>query len=53
MEIRTYLQQQPLIFDGAMGTYFASQSDEPITNCELANIIYPDFILSAQWQVER
>lgn len=46
MDIRKYLQTQPLIFDGAMGTYFSSQCDASITNCELANVTYPDVVLS-------
>ena len=47
MNIRTYLQQgHILIFDGAMGTYFASLSDPSFTHCELANLTDPDLILS-------
>ena len=39
MDIRTYLSQgKPLLFDGAMGTYFASLSGRGSERCELANL---------------
>lgn len=46
LDIRTYLQDHVLIFDGAMGTYFSSQTNEANTNCELANLTLPNEILS-------
>ena len=32
------IKQKPLIFDGAMGTYYASICENPLNKCELANI---------------
>lgn len=46
MDIRTYLQEHILIFDGAMGTYFSSRTNETNTNCELANLTDPTEILA-------
>lgn len=46
MDIRTYLQQgSPLLFDGAMGTYFASRDGRSGQQCESANLSDPDEIL--------
>ena len=46
MEIRTYLAQgTPLLFDGAMGTYFASQPGRAEERCERANLTRPEEIL--------
>ena len=45
MDIRTYLSQgKPLLFDGAMGTYFASLSGRGSERCELANLDHPQEI---------
>ena len=45
MDIRAYLSQgKPLLFDGAMGTYFASLSGRSSERCELANLDHPDEI---------
>lgn len=30
--------KSPFIFDGAMGTYYASVAPNPLSNCELANL---------------
>ncbi len=38
--------EPPYIFDGAMGTYYASRAVNPITPCELANLYDPATILS-------
>ena len=47
MDIRTYLSQgKPLLFDGAMGTYFASLSGRSSQRCELANLEAPEEIRS-------
>ncbi|OYO43061.1 hypothetical protein CG709_20370, partial [Lachnotalea glycerini] len=35
MKIREYIKDKPLIFDGAMGTYYSEQQEG---KCELANI---------------
>ncbi|MBU3181869.1 bifunctional homocysteine S-methyltransferase/methylenetetrahydrofolate reductase [Clostridium psychrophilum] len=32
------INERPLIFDGAMGTYYASVCKNPLSKCELANI---------------
>ena len=38
MNIREYLKENVLVFDGGMGTYFASKSSGPFDRCEIANI---------------
>lgn len=46
MDIRTYLSQgTPLLFDGAMGTYFASLPGRAEERCERANLTRPEEIL--------
>jgi homocysteine S-methyltransferase len=40
------INEKPLIFDGAMGTYYASVSKNPLSKCELANIYDRDTILN-------
>ena len=46
MDIRTYLTQgMPLLFDGAMGTYFASRPGRAEERCERANLTRPEEIL--------
>ena len=42
MKVRNFLQNQVLIFDGAMGTYYANVNDR---KCELANLEDPEAIL--------
>ncbi len=45
MDIRTYLEQgNALLFDGAMGTYFASLSGRAQERCDLATLNYPEEI---------
>lgn len=39
-------KEKPLIFDGAMGTYYASVCENPLPKCELANIYDRDTILN-------
>ncbi len=47
MEIRTYLSQgKPLLFDGAMGTWFAAQSAQTTEPCERANLDRPEEVLA-------
>ena len=43
MDIRTYLSQgKPLLFDGAMGTYFAAHPGRAEERCERANLTRPE-----------
>ena len=45
MDIRTYLQQgNSLLFDGAMGTYFAALPGRAEARCEQANLDHPEEI---------
>lgn len=45
MDIRTYIKEQgPLLFDGAMGTYFASLPGQEEARCETANLDCPQQI---------
>ena len=47
MDIRTYLAQgRPLLFDGAMGTYFASLPGRAEERCERANLLCPEEVES-------
>ena len=47
MDIRTYLKQgKPLLFDGAMGTYFAALPGRGSERCEQANLDRPEEIAS-------
>lgn len=43
-EINQYLQDNILLFDGAMGTYFSSVYEDPSYKCEYANITSPNTI---------
>lgn len=46
MDIRTYLSLgKPLLFDGAMGTWFVSQPGQSADQCERANLDQPEKIL--------
>ncbi len=40
------LKQKPFIFDGAMGTYYASIALKPLSKCEVANLEDPHTILN-------
>jgi len=40
------IKETPLIFDGAMGTYYASICENPLSKCELANIYDGNTILN-------
>ncbi len=44
MEIRKYLEENILLFDGAMGTYFSTIYEEPLYKCEYGNITSPKTI---------
>ena len=46
VSIREFLQNNVLIFDGAMGTYYSPIVNEPAINCEMANIQHPEVIES-------
>ena len=43
-DIRDYLKKQPLLFDGGMGTYFASRNRTNHRDCEWANLSAPEEI---------
>ena len=45
MDIRERLKKGPLLFDGAMGTYFSLLSRQPGYMCELASLSDPGLIL--------
>lgn len=45
MRVKEYLQDNILIFDGAMGTYYAALMNDMSSNCEAANIDNPKLIL--------
>ncbi len=38
MNIREYIKKSPLVFDGAMGTYYADLKKIPLDKCEMANL---------------
>ncbi|MGN1002582.1 MAG: bifunctional homocysteine S-methyltransferase/methylenetetrahydrofolate reductase [Oscillospiraceae bacterium] len=44
MDIRTYIKEKPLLFDGAMGTCFAALPGRAEERCELANLNHPEEI---------
>ena len=47
MDIKEYLKQgNTLLFDGAMGTYFAARTGKPSDQCERANLSLPKEILA-------
>ncbi|MGE4214099.1 MAG: bifunctional homocysteine S-methyltransferase/methylenetetrahydrofolate reductase [Anaerotignaceae bacterium] len=46
MDIRQYIEDHLLIFDGAMGTYFMKKSTNPQEKCELANLTQEEIIFS-------
>ena len=46
MTVWEKLKQGPLLFDGAMGTYYAEQVDRELTACEPANLSAPEIILA-------
>ena len=43
-DIREYLKEQPLLFDGGMGTYYASRNRTSHRDCEWANLSAPEEI---------
>ena len=44
MELRTYLKDNTLLFDGGMGTYFSQRNHCPGSGCELADLSQPELI---------
>lgn len=44
MKVREYLKNKNLLFDGSMGTYFASKTHLDANMCERANLTNPDLI---------
>lgn len=44
MNVKTYLEDNVLLFDGAMGTYFSAVYEDPLYRCEYANITSPNTI---------
>lgn len=44
MEIRSYLKDHILLFDGAMGTYYAARNRQGEPCCEMANLSMPEEI---------
>ena len=45
-DIRCYLKDHLLLFDGAMGTYLVSRAGMPAARCEQANLERPDEVLA-------
>lgn len=45
MDIREYLKEHSLLFDGAMGTFYAARNHKPALHCEIANLREP-------WEIE-
>lgn len=45
MKLRKYLEENVLLFDGGMGTYFAQKNHCSGSGCELININQPEVIL--------
>ncbi|MDY5704516.1 MAG: bifunctional homocysteine S-methyltransferase/methylenetetrahydrofolate reductase [Lachnospiraceae bacterium] len=43
-DIREYLRDHVLIFDGAFGTYYSQRIDQASGSCELANVDHPDLV---------
>lgn len=46
MDIREYIKEHLLIFDGAMGTYFMKKSTNPQEKCELANLTQEEIVFN-------
>ena len=44
MEIREYIREHVLLFDGGMGTYYSRKTHSIGTGCELASIRQPELI---------
>lgn len=46
MDIREYLKDNILLFDGAMGTLWMQQNRDADHSCEMANLLRPESVLS-------
>lgn len=46
MKICDYIKQSPLLFDGAMGTYYAALKKADLDQCEMANLHDPETVLA-------
>ena len=46
MEVKSYLKDHILLFDGAMGTYYAQQYPDDTVKCEWANIQHPERVMA-------
>lgn len=46
MNVRAYCEKRVLLFDGAMGTYFARRTERAGAGCELSNLSAPEEILA-------
>ena len=46
MEVKSYLKDHILLFDGAMGTYYAQQYPDDTAKCEWANIQHPERVMA-------
>ncbi|MFI3171589.1 MAG: bifunctional homocysteine S-methyltransferase/methylenetetrahydrofolate reductase [Eubacteriales bacterium] len=44
MKVKEYIDDNILLFDGAMGTYFSTVYENPLYKCEYANITSPNTI---------
>lgn len=44
MDVKEYIKNHVLLFDGAMGTYYATQYPEDTAKCEWANLRHPERI---------
>lgn len=45
MKVQEYLEEKPLLFDGAMGTYLAKRYPELDTEpCEMMNLLHPELV---------
>ena len=45
MKVQEYLEEKPLLFDGAMGTYLAKKYPELDTEpCEMMNLLHPELV---------
>ncbi|MGL4791795.1 MAG: bifunctional homocysteine S-methyltransferase/methylenetetrahydrofolate reductase [Anaerotignaceae bacterium] len=50
MEIRKYIEEHVLIFDGGLGTYFLAVAPNPMEKCELGNLHQESTILEIHQQ---
>ncbi len=46
MDFLAKLERGTVLFDGAMGTYYAERYDRELSSCEMANLTHPDDVLA-------